>query len=169
LIDRERAVNPDVIDHLCEIASWAPNHKKTWPWRFAEFTGNGRARLGEEMVAGMIATEFGDEGKRAKTLTKYLRAPSVLVVGCASHPNEMLHAENRDAVAAAIQNLLLAATAIGLASFWSTPALTSAPTVLALCGFDPDDRIVGVLYLGWPDGETAAPERPTVTVTRVAN
>jgi nitroreductase len=168
LMDRERPVEAVLIDALCDLACWAPNHKKTWPWRFAEFIGDGRARLGETMAADMIAADFGDESKREKTRGKYLRAPSVLVVGSTPHPNEMLHQENRDAVAAGIQNLLLGATSLGLASFWSTPALTRPPGVLELCGFTPEDRIVGVLYLGWPDGDCAIPERPNTSVTRIS-
>ena len=78
-----------------------------------------------------------------------------------------MHAENRDAVAAAIQNLLLGATAVGLASFWSTPALTRPRTVLELCGFGAADRVVGMLYLGWPSGDCAVPERPATEITRV--
>lgn len=167
LMDRERAVDARVVDQLCELATWAPNHKRTWPWRFAEFTGAGRARLGETMVEDMIDAEFGDDVKREKTRGKYLRSPSVIVVGCAPHADEMLNQENRDAVAAGIQNLLLGATALGLASFWSTPALTRPPRVMQLCGFHADDRIVGMLYLGWPDGDCFVPERPVVEITRV--
>lgn len=167
LMDTDRPVEPALIDDLCAVATWAPNHKKTWPWRFASFTGAGRARLGALMAADMADADFGDDAKRIKTRTKYLRAPTVLVVGCAPHPNEMLHQENRDAVAAAIQNLLLGATAMGLSSFWSTPALVDAPQVLDLCGFAPEDRLVGILYIGWPSGSCAAPERPPVQVTRI--
>lgn len=169
LMDRNRSVDPQLIDQLCELACWAPNHKKTWPWRFAEFTGDGRSRLGDTMAADMIAADFGDDIKREKTRGKYLRAPSILVVGCTPHANDMLHQENRDAVSAGIQNLLLGATTLGLANFWSTPALTRPPGVLELCGFAAEDRIVGVLYLGWPDGVCAAPERPPVDITRVAH
>lgn len=167
LMDRERPVPHDLVRQLCGLATWAPNHKKTWPWRFAEFTDDGRARLGEAMVDDMIAADFGDDVKRDKTRTKYLRAPTMLVVGCAPHDNELLDIENRDAVAAGIQNVLLGATALGLASFWSSPALTSAPSVLALCGFEPNDRLVAMIYLGWPDGECTPPQRPDVSITRV--
>lgn len=167
LLMDDRPVDTELIEALCEVALWAPNHKRTWPLKFAEFTGGGRARLGETMATDMTEADFGDEAKQAKTRIKYLRAPSVLVVGCAPHDNEMLHTENRDTVAAAIQNLLLGATATGLASFWSTPALTQPPRVLNLCGFDPDDRVVGILYLGWPDGEVATPERPPIEISRI--
>ena len=169
LVDRERHVDPELVEELCGLATWAPNHKKTWPWRFAYFSGEGRRRLGETMVADMVDADFGDEGKREKTKTKYLRTPTTLVVGCAPHENEMLHAENRDAVAAGIENILLSATARGLATFWSTPALTNPPKVLDLCGFGPRDRIVGVIYLGWPTGEPVPPPRPEVHLKRVTD
>ena len=167
LVDHGRGVPLDVIDELCALASWAPNHKKTWPWRFAAFTGAGRARLGDTMADEMERVGFGDDVKRAKTRTKYLRTPATLVVGCAAHENDMLHAENRDAVAAGIQNVLLGATALGLASFWSTPALARPPAVLTLCGFEPDDRLVGVIYLGWATQDCPAPARPHLPITHV--
>lgn len=167
LVDQDATIPVALIEQLCELAVWAPNHKRTWPWRFAVFSGEGRRALGETMVADMVDADFGDEGKRRKTAGKYLRTPATLVVGCAPDDNPMLHVENRDAVAAGIQNLLLAATSTGLASFWSTPALTRAPRVLELCGFGPDDRIVGIIYLGWAERFCAAPERPPVEVTVV--
>ncbi len=160
IVDHDREVPAELVAELCALATWAPNHKKTWPWRFAFCTGEGRRRVGEAMVADMIDADFGDEGKREKTRTKYLRTPGLLVVGCTPHDNEMLGAENRDSVAAGVQNLLLGATTLGLASFWSTPALADAPRVLDLCGFAPDDRLVGMIYLGWAAGSTPVPDRP---------
>ena len=168
IVDQTRDVPLDVIAELCGLATWAPNHKKTWPWRFAVFTGAGRARLGDTMADEMERVGFGDETKRAKTRTKYLRTPATLVVGCAPHPDEMLHDENRDAVAAGIQNLLLGATTLGLASFWSTPALTRPAAVLDLCGFGPDDRLVGVIYLGWATQACPAPERPQLPIAHIS-
>jgi nitroreductase len=169
IVDQGRDIPPELVEELCTLASWAPNHKKTWPWRFAVFTGDGRARLGDTMADEMERLGFGDDAKRSKTRTKYLRTPVTLVVGCAAHENEMLHEENRDAVAAGIQNVLLGATALGLASFWSTPAITRPPAVLELCGFAPDDRLVGVVYLGWAAQDCPAPERPRLRITRVTS
>lgn len=168
LVDQGRAVPAVLIDRLCELATWAPNHKRTWPWKFASCTGEARFRLGEAFVADMIDHDFGDDGKRTKALTKYGRTPAVVVVGCAPHANASLHGENRDAVAAGIQNLLLGATAAGLASFWSTPPIADGAHALSFCGFDPDDRIIGVIYLGWPSSTVNAPERPDVEVAHLA-
>jgi nitroreductase len=167
VMDTTREVPSEIVEQLCELATWAPNHKRTWPWRFAVTTGEGRARLGDAFVADMIEADFGDEGKRAKTRTKYLRAPAVLVVASRPHDHPSFHAENRDAVAAGIQNLLLGATAAGLASFWSTPPVADGPAALELCGFDVHDRIIGVVYLGWPSGDVERPGRPAPSIHHV--
>ncbi|NNE11083.1 MAG: nitroreductase [Ilumatobacter sp.] len=169
LVDRQRDVPRELIEQLCEVGTWAPAHKKTWPWKFAIVTGDGRARLGEAFVADMVERDFGDEGKRTKTLTKYTRTPASLVVGCAPHDHPKFHDENRDAEAAAIQNILLGATAAGLASFWSTAPLMDSPRALELCGFDPADRILGIIYLGWPSGTVQSPVRPAPAITYVTD
>ena len=169
LVDREGEVPDELVEQLCELGTWAPNHKKTWPWKFASFTGDGRLRLGEAFVYDMVERGVGDQGKRLKTLTKYARSPVALVVGCESHDHPTFHDENRDAVAAAIQNILLGATALGLASFWGTAPLLDSQRVLEMCGFEADDRIMAIIYLGWPTGTVEAPERPAPHLKRVTD
>lgn len=166
-VDATRVVPDETITALCELAMWAPSHKKTWPWRFAAFTGDGRARLGDAFVDDMIAADFGDDGKRSKTRTKYLRTPNTLVVATAPHDKPTIHDENRDAAAAGIQNILLGATALGLASFWSTPPIMSGSNALELCGLAPDDRIIGVIYLGYSNSEVRVPDRPDPPITHI--
>ena len=168
LVDRQREVPVELIERLCELGTWAPCHKKTWPWKFAIFTGHGRARLGDAFVDDMCERDVGDEVKRLKTRTKYTRTPASLVVGCEPHEHPTFHDENRDAVAAAVQNILLGATAAGLASFWSTAPLMDSPRALELCGFQPDDRIVAIIYLGWPNSSVDPPTRPAPSITHVA-
>lgn len=167
LVDKAREVPVDLVRELCDLAQWAPNHKRTWPWQFALFTGDARQRLGDAFGDDLADAGFGDSdpGKIAKTRSKYLRAPAVLVVGSAAHPKENLQRENLHAVAAGVQNLLLGATAAGLASYWGSPPLNDSKRVLELSGFDSDTHIVGVLYLGYPSAECAVPERPPVTLT----
>ncbi len=167
IVEQGREVPLDVIAELCGLATWAPNHKKTWPWRFAVFTGAGRARLGDTMADDMERVGFGDDTKRAKTRTKYLRTPATLVVGCAPHDDEMLHDENRDAVAAGIQNLLLGATTLGLASFWSTPGARPAARragPVRVRAHRPSGRR-DLPRLG--DTGLPAPERPQLPITHV--
>ena len=167
-VDPALPVPVDVIERLCDIATRAPNHRKTWPWRFASFTGEGRARLGSTIADALEASGFDDSRRVQKYRVKYLRAPTTVVVGSVADGSADRHVENRDAVAAGVQNLLLAATAAGLASFWSSAPPDAALHALRdLCAFGEGDEVVAMIYLGWPLGPVPAPERPPVQVLHV--
>ena len=162
----DEPIDPEIIADLCRLATWAPNHRRTEPWRFAAFTGDGRRRLGDA-IAAVMSNHGAPPEKVAKTRTKYLRAPVLLLVASVPGSNDTESAENRDAVAAAVQNILLAATARGVASFWSSVATPSATTLLELCGFDASSHVVAAIYLGHPTGACPPPARSGPKVTWV--
>jgi len=166
-IDPETPVPLDLIERLCQTAAWAPNHKKTWPWRFAVFTGDGRSRLGNTIADALDPATFDKPEKIAKFRVKYLRAPTMLVVGSVAGRSEIRTAENRDATAAAVQTLLLGATAAGLASFWSSSIPDADAAVAELCGWGPATATVAVIYLGWPIEEVPVPQRPSVSIVQL--
>jgi nitroreductase len=163
LVDKERPVPNELIEELCELASWAPNHKRTWPWRFTAITGPAQLRFGDTVAEAMAA--FGDEpAKVDKARTKYARTPAVVVVGSTAGDSELRAAENRDATAAAIQNFMLAATARGLATYWGSCPKGANDPVAQFCGFEPDTTVVCIMYLGWATSTVEAPERPQPSV-----
>lgn len=116
VMDQERGVDIALINQLCTEASYAPNHQQTWPWLFGVFTGEARHGLGN-VTADAMQRNGDTEMKVTKTRTKYMRSPVLLVVGTAPGETELQQEENRDAVAAGVQTLLLGATAMGLGSF----------------------------------------------------
>jgi nitroreductase len=167
LVDKEREVPHEMIRDLCELAQWAPNHKRTWPWRFAIADGPARARLGESIADAM--EERGDPPEKvAKARTKYLRTPVTLVVGSAPGDSPLRTAENRDAVAAGIQILLLAATEQGLATYWGSCPKGANDVVDELCGFEPGTHISALIYLGWATTTVESPGRPAPDVHVIA-
>jgi len=92
----------------------------------------------------------------------------VLLVGQAVDPSDEVRArEDRDAVAAAAQTLLLTATAHGLASYWGTVADRLVPAVRAVAEVDDAHDLVALIYLGWPIGTVTPPPRPAPVVTRL--
>lgn len=157
-MDPDRPVDPTTIGELCRLATLAPNHHRTEPWRFAAFTGDGRRTLGD-LLAGELAAAGEPPERVAKTRVKYLRAPAMVLVGSAAGPDPLTTDENRDAVAAAVQNLLLGATARGLASFWSSVAAPRSPALLELCGFEPGTVVIAAIYLGHPTATCPPPGR----------
>ena len=166
-VDQGRTVPPDMIDRLCELARWAPNHKHTFPYRIASFTGDARLHLGDAFADDMEERQFGDDIKRAKTRTKYGRTPNILAIASAPDERPTIDLENRYSVAAAIQTVLLGATAEGIATYWSTPPLDDSPRALELCKFEPHDRFVGIVYVGYPLAPMATPDRPPIAVNHI--
>jgi nitroreductase len=166
LVQRDRPVPHDLIEQLCELAQWAPNHKRTWPWQFAVVSGDGRARLGDTIADAMAA--HGDPPEKVlKARTKYLRTPATLVVGSTVGDSPLRTAENRDAVAAGVQNILLGATALGLASYWGSCPKGANEVVSDLCGFPADTFVVAIIYLGWASETVVAPARPDLVLRHV--
>ncbi|HEU4707114.1 MAG TPA: nitroreductase [Solirubrobacterales bacterium] len=134
------------IDALLELASWAPNHNLTVPWRFRVVGPQTLERLKE------IA---GPEGA-----AKLDRAPTLVVVSCVLGGDPVEEEEDLHATAVASYIVLLAAHARGYAGYWRTPGLLRGADGRAAVGLGEDERFVGLLHLGHPRQEKAAPERP---------
>jgi nitroreductase len=165
-VDPDEPVPDALVDRLVEAATWAPNHKRTWPWRFTVLTGDARARLGGALAEAAEA-QGAEPAQVAKLRGKYLRSATVLLVWVDVDGDEVRRREDRDAVAAAVQNVLLAATAHGLGSYWATVADRLVPAVREVAGVDEDHDLVALVYLGWPTAEAAVPPRPAPSVTRL--
>ena len=169
---RPDPVARELVEELLEAAVAAPNHKETRPWRFIVLAGPARGAVGEAHARAVERTREGltPEG-RAKEAALLDRAP-VVIACCVTPGDDPVRArEDRDAVAAAVQNLLLAAHAHGLAAIWRTGTMADEPEVRDELGLGERDAVVGLVYLGHPlaerDGQP--PERPgagTVTEWR---
>lgn len=165
LIDTSRTVDGSLVDDMITAAQWAPNHKRTWPARFCVVTGDSRSVLGNA-IADAMAARGDDAAKVEKTRTKYVRSPVVLIVASARGESENETEENLLAVAAGMQNALLVAHAHGLAALWGSPAKGSNDAITSFAGFAPTDRVIGIVYLGWPVQDAPFVDRPAAVVTR---
>lgn len=166
LIDRERPVDETVINHMITAAQYAPNHKRTWPARFAVISGVSQLVLGNA-IADAMAKRGDEKFKVEKTRTKYTRSPYVIVVASAKGESENETEENKYAVAAGIQNMLLLAHSHGLATLWGSPAKGANKAITKVCGFDESDVVLGIIYVGWPALDVDHVERPAPRLTRL--
>lgn len=160
-------VRPDpvpraLIEQLLAAGAQAPNHHKVRPWRFVVLTGAARNRLGDVMAQALLrhnpaALEAAVAIERAKPL----RAPVLIAVGVdkASAP-KVVEYENVCAAAAAAENILLAAHALGLGGMWRSGQPIFEPAVRQALGLAADQQMVGFLYIGYPAAELPAPTRP---------
>ena len=167
----------EAIAAIVEAATWAPNHRLTEPWRFFVVAGAARRALGRTMAEARAARQpaptdpaAAAEARTAtaKAAAKPLRAPVVIAVAVEPVVGpKIVEVEEVAAGAAAVQNMLLAAHALGLAAIWRTGEPSYDPAVKAFFGLAPSAHLLGFVYVGYPDG--APPERartPAPQVTR---
>ena len=83
---------------------------------------------------------------------KIRRSPSILVAGCLVRKDipKVPEIEQVIAAGAAVENLLLAATELGIGAMWKTGPAAYSPRVKAAVGLTADDHIVAILHLGTP-------------------
>jgi nitroreductase len=160
-------VRPDPIPHalieqILDAAATAPNHRRVRPWRFVVLSGNARVRLGDLMAQALIKrnAEFSPE-QLENERRKPLRAPVLIAVGV-DKPDQpgIIDIENVCACAAAVENLLLAAHGLGLGAIWKTGGAVEDADIKTFLGFDIDQHVIAIVYIGYPETESTQLARP---------
>jgi nitroreductase len=152
----------EVIEKLLSAAVQAPNHHKVRPWRFFVITGEGRSNLGD-VSAQSLLKRIPDAAPAAVQTERdrFLRAPVVIAVGVDRPVDSRIdEIENVCAAAAAIQNMLLAATALDLGAKWRTGQQATDPMIKEALGLSPDQHLIGFIYLGYPEAQPPEKIRP---------
>lgn len=150
-------IDPAMIEKLLEAASWAPSHYRTEPWKFFVLTGEGRKPLGRTLAEiAMEAMEDPlteeNQNQLKKQEEKPYRAPLIIAVAVTpSDKPKVIEIEEIGAVNAAIQNILLAAHALGLGAIWRTGQPTYHPKMKKLFGLKDREQLLGFIYIGYPD------------------
>lgn len=166
----EQAVSRELLEELMEAACWAPSADNAQPWYFVVLTQQediDRMRQTMERVSEEIRPHleelFPRHPRVVNETTAFLRrlggAP-VYVLAFLQKDYGPVRDSMVESVAAAIQNLLLAAHEKGLGTCWVNAAtgLGYGPALREL--FAPDKgEFVSLVALGWPDRSPRAPGR----------
>lgn len=157
-------VERETIEALLKAGNAAPNHYRVRPWRFFVLTGEARMRLGDVMAASQRSRQPDlPPDAYEKTRALPLRAPLIIAVGVDRPRDEkIIEIENVCAAAAACQNILLAAHALGLGAIWRTGEWARDPKVKSFFNLEPDQHLLAFIYVGVPEGEAKPTERPAV-------
>lgn len=159
----------ELIEEIIEAGTWAPNRYLTEPWRFFVISGDGRKKLSKVMED--IAIQSGvdpnsQEGKEKleKEKGKPYRAPVIIAVAAeVTEDEKVIRIEELGAVDAAIQNMLLAAHGLRLASVWKTGKACYSPMMKNFFGLKEKDEVLGLIFLGYPDMDKKPPKKKSGT------
>ncbi|WNL41265.1 nitroreductase family protein [Halomonas sp. PAMB 3264] len=147
----EPAPSAEQLEALYQAALRAPDHKELRPWRFIEFSGEGRERLGELFAEA----EFQEDPSASDdTLNaarqKPLRAPMIIAVIARVTPElpKVPKMEQVISAGCAAHGILLAAHSLGLGAMWRSGKYAFDPVVRKGLSLEDDDEVVAFIYLG---------------------
>jgi nitroreductase len=165
-----------VLQQLLDLAVWAPNHRLTEPWRFYVLDGAALEKLGaiaaaitvEKLVSSNVDIEAAMH-KGEEAAATWSAVPALLYVTTLRDANPEIDEENYGATCCAIQNFALAAHAAGIGTSWSSGAVAAAPALRELVGAGDNEKMVGLIRVGYLDPAMTRPkarrkDSSTVTV-----
>ncbi len=158
-------ISKETIQQLLENANWAPNHKKTEPWRFIVFTGEEKNKLADSIYTVLeekMKTEPEINFQKAQSLRENItRVPVVIVVLLQKDDAHRIPEwEEIAAVSMAVQNMWLTATELGLGAFWATPPFL--PSLNNLLRVESNQQLLGFFYVGKMAMDYPSPGRGSI-------
>ncbi len=171
-----KEIDQRVVEQLIEAATWAPSAHNAQPWRFvAVFSREVKERLARLMGERWLRdlTRDGVPADRAEVMVeesvkRITGAPVVIVVALSMMDMDQYPDERRrkaeflmavQSVAAAVENLLIAAEAEGLGACWMCAPLFAPEEVRAAVNFPKEFEPQALITLGFPLERPKKPPR----------
>jgi nitroreductase len=165
LIDTSRDVDEALIDQILEVGTHAPNGGNRQIYRFIVIRDAETKRQLAEIYDTLGAQRYGNPESR----TTWAQMP-VMIAACSipsSGPAGASSNASRSATAAsvlpAVQNMLLAITALGLGSVLTTLWKEEEAKVNQILGLPEGAEIHAILPIGWPDRKYGRNHRKPVS------
>ncbi len=142
----DRPLEREQLLEIIRAGIWAPSGLNNQPWRF-------------------VIIRNPDVRKKLATFTSYHalieRAPACIAVFV--DKNVMYHdVKDHQAIGACLQNMLLAAHALGLGAVWLGEILKNADGVRMLFGLPENLNLMAVVALGYPASQKHTSQRKEV-------
>ena len=178
-------VQDDVLHKLLEAATWAPSAHNKQPWRFAVLQKAFHKENLANAMGNQLRTDRTNDGDDPEIIErdvsksqKLIEGSPIVIVVCLSMSDMDVyideHRSNAEflmavqSTAMAVQNLLLAAHAIGLGACWRCAPLFCAETVIDTLKLPQNWHPQALVTLGYPDedGKTTSSRLSLSEVTK---
>ncbi|MCL2216784.1 MAG: nitroreductase family protein [Defluviitaleaceae bacterium] len=181
---QDTKVEKETLMKLAQAAIAAPNGSNIQPWDFVFVTDSERIARLCEILENVHIEYFGKAGRKIlegerfeKAVSMYARMANVpaFVLVCKNIRNEHLNeaygqwttAWAHHSIAAAMENLILAAVAEGLGTCWLGTPSWQGDKIKELLGIPENVEIVAMSPIGVPDESPKA--RPRIPVEEVTH
>jgi nitroreductase len=151
---------------MLEAANAAPDHGQLLPWRFVLVPEAQRAALAEVFAQALTERDAkATDEQREQARDKAFRAPRLLllVVDARSGDPEVDLSERLLSAGAAVQNVMLVATALGFGSALTSGKALKSDTLRRAFGLREPEQAVCFLSIGTVASRRPVRPRPAVT------
>eukprot|EP00979_Chaetoceros_neogracilis_P008939 scaffold2006_cov283-Chaetoceros_neogracile.AAC.23 len=155
----------DILKTAIKSAIYAPNHRRTEPWKF-HLLGPQTIQQVCELNAKIVSEKKGEKAGQRK-LERWLQMPGWIVVTCKTDHGEKdaelmdvassLSREDYAACCCAVQNLCLSFHNAGLGTKWGTGAVNFNSDFHEILGMEDGEYCVGTIWFGTPTNIPDAP------------
>lgn len=154
-----KKIPDEQVKELLQLANWAPTHGRTEPWRFIVYAGDKVKEFcyqhAELYKAHTPSDRFEPANYDKQLHNGDLASHVIIAIMQRGNSPKIPSLEEIAATSIAIQNILLGATAAGMASFLSTGGMTHHVAMKNFFQLKEEDIIMGILYLGYSDEQMA--------------
>jgi nitroreductase len=182
----DKPVQPATVKELIELATWAPSASNRQDWFFtvvyAESTKREMARAVREHWDDIVAANEGsglaEEVRRySAQFAAFETAPVVIALSARTPDSAQKHllgdvaratVGSAASAAMAVQNLMLASHARGLATCCMTGPVAAREELSNILELGKREEIICLVTLGWPaESPDAPPRKPVEQVMRI--
>ena len=143
-------VTREVLEELVQLATWAPNHHYTEPWRFS-VVGHARLPAMAEAIELQLGSEPAARNQAVKIRGILSGAGAAIALRQVLTPGDAVRErEDYAACCCAMQNIQLGAWSHGLGSYWTTSPAMIGEKLHAFWQVQPGEQLVGAIILGHP-------------------
>jgi len=134
---------------ILNSARWAPNHRKTEPWRYKVLTGKALERLGDFMAASYSKKDDYKKFKLKKLQENPSKSNAVILI--------FMHRDNEEripeweeiaAVSMSVQNMWLTTHDLGYGCYWSSPKSFININEFEGIKVNSNEQFLGFFYIG---------------------
>ena len=138
-----------LVNEAIELATWAPNHHVTEPWRFI-LPGPATVERILDLCQEIVCAKKGEELAKHKR-DSWGEKPGWLIVTCERSDDALRQQEDYAACSAAVQNFMLYLWKAGVGSKWTSGEITRDPRFFNVLGIDESQAfVVGMIWFGYP-------------------
>ena len=145
----QTSVPKELVLEAIEVATWAPNHYVSEPWRFilpGEETIERIVDLNATIVAEKKSPEHGEHKRR-----QWREKPGWLIVTSPYNDDEVREREDYAACCAAVQTFMLYLWKAGIGTKWTWGPITRDKRFFEIIGVDRyAEFVVGMIWYGYP-------------------